>query len=49
MTSSPRYQLVSTDIMETFREKYLGLYKEHDEERGGVGLDYEALYLIAYK
>lgn len=31
------------------RKKFLELLENHEEKKGGLGLDFEALYLIAYK
>ena len=49
LTENPRFKEIPPEKESTFKEKYLALYKEYQEERGGLGLEFEALYLIAYK
>ena len=31
------------------KEKYVGLFEEFQKEKGGLAVDFDALYLIAYK
>ena len=49
LTSIPSFKMIPEEKKAALKEKFLGLYEEFVTSRGGLGLDFEILYLIAYK
>ena len=46
---NPRYSIIPEDKKAVVKEKYVGLFEELQKEQGGLGLDFDGLYFIAYK